>query len=245
MRMTPDDADGRLAYLAAAVEDAIPPALRQEWAQRICARARPRRPAGDLLRARPPVRLPAVVPLARPAHGDGRRPGTPASTSGPPRTSSARRSGVPTSSTSRTAGCCSSAARAPIWSATLPIPSRPDRLVIEINDGGDVDAAVARRDPTPARAGLPDRRPVLRQQREPAQLLPHADFVKIDVRDLDVEGPPVVHLARSYGAPPRRRVRRERRDAAARPRPRLHACSRETCSSAPACSTGPAHAVTS
>ena len=33
--MTPDDADGRLAYLAAAVEAAIPPALRQEWAQRI------------------------------------------------------------------------------------------------------------------------------------------------------------------------------------------------------------------
>jgi EAL and modified HD-GYP domain-containing signal transduction protein len=32
------------------------------------------------------------------------------------------------------------------------------------------------------------------------RLLPHADFVKIDVRDLDVEGPPVVHLARSYGA---------------------------------------------
>ena len=33
--MTPDDADGRLAHLAAAVEDAIPLALRQEWSQRI------------------------------------------------------------------------------------------------------------------------------------------------------------------------------------------------------------------
>src|SRR3954447_9464247 len=33
--MTPDDADGRFAELAAAVEDAIPLALRQEWSQRI------------------------------------------------------------------------------------------------------------------------------------------------------------------------------------------------------------------
>src|SRR3954452_1677162 len=33
--MTPDDADGRLAELAAAVEDRIPLALRQEWSERI------------------------------------------------------------------------------------------------------------------------------------------------------------------------------------------------------------------
>jgi EAL and modified HD-GYP domain-containing signal transduction protein len=31
-------------------------------------------------------------------------------------------------------------------------------------------------------------------------LLPQADFVKIDARDLDLEGEPVVELARSHGA---------------------------------------------
>jgi EAL and modified HD-GYP domain-containing signal transduction protein len=31
-------------------------------------------------------------------------------------------------------------------------------------------------------------------------LLPQADFVKIDARDLDLEGEPVVDLARSHGA---------------------------------------------
>ena len=32
------------------------------------------------------------------------------------------------------------------------------------------------------------------------EYLPFADFVKLDVRDLDVEGEPVVRTARSYGA---------------------------------------------
>lgn len=82
----------------------------------------------------------------------------------------------------------------------LPLPARPDRLVVEVTSGTEVDAA--------ALAGL--RR--LREQGfrialpafvdRPAQrrLLPHADFVKIDVRDLDVEGHPVVRVARSFGA---------------------------------------------
>ena len=35
--MTPDDADGRYARLAAAVEDAIPDTLRREWEQRALA----------------------------------------------------------------------------------------------------------------------------------------------------------------------------------------------------------------
>jgi len=57
----------------------------------------------------------------------------------------------------------------------LRVPHRPDRLVIEVSDS--VDPAVIER-----------------------QLLPLVDFVKIDVRDLDVEGRPVVRAARSYGA---------------------------------------------
>ena len=82
----------------------------------------------------------------------------------------------------------------------LPIPARPDRLVIEIADnvavGSEVVAAVRRlrergfRIAIPGFVSRPDQR----------ALLPHADFVKIDVRDLDVEGRPVVELARSYGA---------------------------------------------
>jgi hypothetical protein len=72
------------------------------------------------------------------------------------------------------------------------------------------------------------------------RLLPHADFVKIDVRDLDVEGPPVVHLARSYGA----LLVAEYVETAGHP-PSCSATSgsrssRATCSSAPVCSTAQA-----
>jgi EAL and modified HD-GYP domain-containing signal transduction protein len=82
----------------------------------------------------------------------------------------------------------------------LPIPARPDRLVIEVADNVDVDgdviAGVRRLREQGFRIAIPGfvSRPGQRR------LLPHTDFVKIDVRDLDVEGRPVVELARSYGA---------------------------------------------
>lgn len=78
------------------------------------------------------------------------------------------------------------------------VPHRPDRLVIEVTDAVDpaVIAGIQRlraegfRVALPNFTNLPDER----------ALLPLADFVKIDVRDLDVEGRPVVRAARSYGA---------------------------------------------
>jgi EAL and modified HD-GYP domain-containing signal transduction protein len=82
----------------------------------------------------------------------------------------------------------------------LPVPARPDRLVIEIADNVEVDteviAGVRRLRERGFRVAIPGfvSRPGQRR------LLPHTDFVKIDVRDLDVEGRPVVELARSYGA---------------------------------------------
>jgi EAL and modified HD-GYP domain-containing signal transduction protein len=82
----------------------------------------------------------------------------------------------------------------------LPIPERPDRLVIVIGGHVDIDcdilAGIRRLRDRGFRIAIPGfvSRPSQRL------LLPHADFVKIDVRDLDVEGQPVVDLTRSYGA---------------------------------------------
>ena len=82
----------------------------------------------------------------------------------------------------------------------LPIPERPDLLVVEIAERVDVDrhviSCIRRLRDRGFRIAIPGfvSRPSQRL------LLPHADFVKIDVRDLDVEGRPVVELARSYGA---------------------------------------------
>ena len=82
----------------------------------------------------------------------------------------------------------------------LPLPQRPDRLIVDLPPDLEPDAEVL--------AGITD----LRSQGfrfvlsafsdRPAQrrLLPLVDFVKIDVRDLDVEGVPLVRIARSYGA---------------------------------------------
>ena len=81
----------------------------------------------------------------------------------------------------------------------LPLPPRPDRLIIELPPDLDLDAKV--------RGGIDDLRAqgfrfalAFSDRPEQRQLLPLADFVKIDVRDLDVEGVPVVRVARSHGA---------------------------------------------
>ena len=82
----------------------------------------------------------------------------------------------------------------------LPLPDRPDRLVLEVCCADPPDAeliaglrrlrAEGYRIALPAFADRPGQR----------EYLPFADFVKLDVRDLDVEGEPVVRTARSYGA---------------------------------------------
>lgn len=82
----------------------------------------------------------------------------------------------------------------------LPLPQRPDRLIVELPPGLELDAAV--------RGGIDDLRaqgfrfalPAFCDRPEQRQLLRLVHFVKIDVRDLDVEGVPVVRVARSAGA---------------------------------------------
>jgi len=82
----------------------------------------------------------------------------------------------------------------------LPLPQRPDRLIVELPTDLVADAEVV--------AGVLDLRaqgfrfmlPSFADRLEQRQLLPLVDFVKIDVRDLDVEGVPVVRVARTHGA---------------------------------------------
>jgi len=80
----------------------------------------------------------------------------------------------------------------------LRVPHRPDRLVIEVSDSVDpaVIGGIRRLRAQGFRIALPNFTNVPSER----QLLPLVDFVKIDVRDLDVEGRPVVRAARSYGA---------------------------------------------
>ncbi|MEV7972238.1 EAL domain-containing protein [Cellulomonas sp. NPDC089187] len=82
----------------------------------------------------------------------------------------------------------------------LPLPTRTDRLVVEIAGTTRIDQEILggvrrlrERGYRVAMSGF-----VSRQDQR--MLLPQADFVKIDARDLDVEGEPVVELARSHGA---------------------------------------------
>lgn len=82
----------------------------------------------------------------------------------------------------------------------VELPSRPDRLVLEVGPDAEVDQhlldALRRLRDAGYRIAIGDftGRP---QQR---RLLPLADFVKIDARDLDVEGHPLVCAARAHGA---------------------------------------------
>ena len=82
----------------------------------------------------------------------------------------------------------------------LPIPERPDLLVIEIAEHVIVDRQVISCIRSLRERGFRIAIPGFVSRPSQRLLLPHADFVKIDVRDLDVEGRPVVELARSYGA---------------------------------------------
>ncbi len=82
----------------------------------------------------------------------------------------------------------------------LEVPRRPDRLVVEVPDSVEVDSAVLTGVRRLRAQGFRIALPSFVSRTGQRRLLPHADFVKIDVRDLDVEGRPVVALARSYGA---------------------------------------------
>ena len=82
----------------------------------------------------------------------------------------------------------------------LQVPCHPEQLVVEIVESVVADnavlAGVRRLRERGFRIAIDDFVGLASQRR----LLPYADYVKIDVRDLDVEGQPLLDLARSHGA---------------------------------------------
>jgi len=80
------------------------------------------------------------------------------------------------------------------------LPDEPDRLVIEIAPSVEADttviAGIKALRARGFRIAIDDFVGGTSQRR----LLPFADYVKIDARDLDVEGAPLLELARSHGA---------------------------------------------
>jgi EAL and modified HD-GYP domain-containing signal transduction protein len=197
--MTPDDVDGRLAHLAAAVEDAIPLALRQEWAQRMSHE--------PVLLARQGIFSEHGRPFAYQLSFRSPDQHTTAGMSWSPHQHERATAHVFGATFGRAdlehvANGRLLFVRCPraYLVGDLPLPRRPDRLVIEVNDAVTVDSAVLSGIRRLREEGFRIAVPSFVSNPNQRRLLPHADFVKIDVRDLDVEGPPVVHLARSYGA---------------------------------------------
>lgn len=82
----------------------------------------------------------------------------------------------------------------------LPVPDRPDRVVAEVDGLGPCDDVVRdgllRLKSLGCRVALGD----FTGRPDQRRLLPFADFVKIDSRDLDLEGRPLLDLAASRGA---------------------------------------------
>ena len=82
----------------------------------------------------------------------------------------------------------------------LPLPQRPDRLVLEVQWSEPPDAELIAGLRRLRSAGFRVALPAFADRPGQREYLPFADFVKLDVRDLDVEGEPVVRTARQYGA---------------------------------------------
>jgi EAL and modified HD-GYP domain-containing signal transduction protein len=82
----------------------------------------------------------------------------------------------------------------------LALPARPDRLVVEIAGTTPIDGDVLRGVRRLREQGFRIAMAGFVSRPDQRTLLPQSDFVKIDARDLDVEGEPVVDLARSQGA---------------------------------------------
>lgn len=82
----------------------------------------------------------------------------------------------------------------------LTLPHRPDRLGLEVCCSDPPDAAIINGLRRLRAEGFRIALPAFADRPGQRDFLPFADFVKLDVRDLDVEGEPVVRAARSHGA---------------------------------------------
>lgn len=82
----------------------------------------------------------------------------------------------------------------------LPLPHRPDRLVLEVCCTDPPDAEIMAGLRRLRAEGFRIALPAFADRPGQREYLPFADFVKLDVRDLDVEGIPVVRAASSHGA---------------------------------------------
>ncbi len=191
--------DGSLAWLAAAVDAAIPDALRREWAAHVArvpvlvARqpifSEHGRTFAYQLSFRSPDHHPELASAWGPREHERATEHVLAATFG-------------RADLERVARGRLLFVRCPraFLVGELPLPHRPDRLVLEVcctelPDGELIDGlrrlrAEGFRIALPAFADRPGQR----------EYLPFADYVKLDVRDLDVEGEPVVRAARAYGA---------------------------------------------
>lgn len=196
--MTPDDAEARLAQLAAAVDEAIPARLRREFAEHLS-----RQP---VLVARQGIFSSHGRPFAYQLSFRSDEHGCRAAGWGPRQHERATahvlgatfgRSDLETVAHGRLLFVrCPRA----YLTGELTIPHRPDRLVIELTDTEVVDAQLLAGLRRLREAGFRICLPGFVDSPTQRRLLPHADFVKIDARDLDVEGRPLVDVARSYGA---------------------------------------------
>lgn len=82
----------------------------------------------------------------------------------------------------------------------LSLPHRPDRLVLEVVCNEPPDAELIDGLRRLRTEGFRIALPAFADRPGQREYLPFADYVKLDVRDLDVEGEPVVRAARAYGA---------------------------------------------
>ncbi len=82
----------------------------------------------------------------------------------------------------------------------LPLPDRPDRLVLEVVESVEVDGAVVRGVRALADRGFRVALDDFTGRPGQLALLPWASYVKIDARDLDRHGDELVALARRHDA---------------------------------------------
>ena len=82
----------------------------------------------------------------------------------------------------------------------LPLPNEPDRLVVEVVPSVEADPEVIAGVVALRARGFRIALDSFVGHAHQRRLLPFADYVKIDARDLDVEGEPLLTLARSHGA---------------------------------------------